>query len=470
MSVRSGSSVSRVGGSFRDPSGSVFERDGRVFRVVQPSSAEHFDFVRETRFYRRAVEEGRLIDASPVDPTILGAESAAARYVLEHPRLPFVSYPYEWSFSALKEAALFHVRLQLDALDDGVALSDASAYNVQFLGGQPLFIDTLSLRRYREGELWAAHRQFCQQFLCPLLLRAYLGVAHNAWYRGTLEGIETRDLRRLLPFRYKLSRRVLTHVVLQETLQKAGARDTSVSLGELSRAGLPRAAFAKLLTGLEKWIAELRPADSAPSTWADYASTHSYDAGDVQRKRAFVTEFASRCRLGHVWDIGCNTGDYAVAALEGGAASVVGFDTDQDSLDKAFARARREQLRFLPLFVDAANPSPSVGWAQGERFGLQERAAADGILALALVHHLAIGRNVPLPRVVEWLTGLAPRGVVEFVPKDDPKVRALLRLRPDIFDDYTQEVFMDSLRFNATIERSVPGSSTGRVLVEFARP
>lgn len=458
-----------VAGSFRDPAGRVVLRGGRVFRAVNPVAAADFDVVRRTKFYDAAVSDGRVVEARVLGAGEAGEIAPGAAYVLEHPPLPFVSYPYEWPFLALKTAALLHLDLQIEALASDVMFSDASAYNVQFVGPVPLFIDTLSLRPYRPGELWAGHRQFCEQFLNPLLLRALVGVSHNAWYRGTQEGIATRDLRRLLPWHTKLSRRVATHVVLQDVLQGTvnGRRDVDAST--LERAGLPRPALLKMLHGLRRWIDRLTPADRKKTTWQDYARSHSYSSDEAAAKRSFVEDFARTARVAHVWDIGCNTGDYAVAALEAGAAIAIGFDADHGALDLAFARARESGARFLPLFLDATNPSPAQGWAQAEREGLDARASADGVLALAVVHHLAITRNLPLAGIVRWLTGLAPRGVIEFVPKDDPMVQQLLALRPDIFPDYREDAFLAHVRTAARVERTARVSGAGRLLVEFSR-
>lgn len=458
-----------IPGSFRDPSGRVFERDGRIFRTVNPAAARDFDFVRQTPFYAAAVAEGRLVEARLLGEAEAREIARDAVYVVEHPRLPFVSFPYEWPFPALKSAALLHLDLQLDALSSGVMFSDATAYNVQFVGHRPIFIDTLSLRAYREGELWAGHRQFCEQFLNPLLLRAFLGVTHNAWYRGAQEGIPTADLRRLLPFGRKLSRRVGTHVVLQDVLQRSAGKRSDIDATALRAAGLPRSSMAKLLRGLREWIATLAPRDGSVTTWKDYAHSHSYTSEEAATKKAVIQEFVGAHALKQVWDIGCNTGDYATAALEAGASHVIGFDFDQGALELAFARSVERNLNFLPLFLDAANPSPSQGWAQTERAGLAERGGADGVVALAIVHHLAITGNVPLGRVVEWLVGMAPRGVIEFVPKGDPMVAQLLKFRPDIFPDYHEEAFLAHFGALARIERCTPTSATGRALVEFAR-
>ncbi|MEE9596341.1 MAG: class I SAM-dependent methyltransferase [Acidiferrobacterales bacterium] len=455
-------------GSFRDPSGRVYVVDGRVFRTVMPSAVEDFEFVRSTGFLERLIDDGRVVAEKKVDPGALGQCAQGARYVLEHPMLPFVSYPYEWPFAALKAAALLQLDIHLEALDHGVTLSDATAYNIQFRGVEPVFIDSLSFRRYREGEFWIAHRQFCEQFVNPLLLRALLGIPHNSWYRGTLEGITAQDLSRILPWTRKFSWNVLTHVVLQARFQKksTGRDDAERRVKEKT---LPLIALRQMLRGLRKWILKLEPADTGKTVWADYARDNSYASDEAQAKRQFVSEFAAATKPKMLWDIGCNTGDYSKAALEAGAEFVVGFDFDQGALDAAFTRARAEHLDFLPLFLDAANPPPNQGWGQTERMGLMQRADGDGMLALAVVHHLAIGKNVPLGDVVDWLVSIAPTGIIEFVQKSDPMVQTLLRLREDIFDDYNEQSFVSALEARATIVKSVAVSAAERRLYWFRR-
>jgi len=451
--------------SFRDPAGRVHEIDGRILRTVNDRALDDYLFVRQSGVLARLVESGRLIAATEVDARSLGQDSAA-RLVVEHPRVPFISYPYEWSFPALQAAALLHLDLQLELLQHGIALSDASAYNVQFLGPRPIFIDVLSLRRYRPGEYWTGHRQFCEQFLNPLLLGALVGIAHNAWYRGNIEGIATADLARVLPWRRRLSWRVLAHVVLQDRLQRRAAR----AGGAIVRRGhLSTQAYRGFLLQLRSWIAALRPADTGATVWADYADRTSYAAAEEAAKRGFVAEFCAAVKPRQLWDLGCNTGAYAELALRSGAGSVIGFDADHGALRKAFARANAHDLDFLPLYLDAANPSPDQGWGQAERRGLDRRASADAVLALAFEHHLAIGRNLPLDRVVRWLVGLAPRGVVEFVPKSDPTVQRMLALREDIFDRYGESEFRDVLSRHARVHREAAVSATGRQLFWYER-
>lgn len=454
-------------GSFRDPSGSVFLVDGRVFRTVNPLASQHFDYVRTTGLTDELIAKGWLLPETRVESGVLGEAGSGASYVLEHPRLTYVSYPYEWPFGVLKDAALLHLDLHLRALDKDVTLSDASAYNIQFQGPRPVFIDHLSFRPYRDGEYWSGHGQFCQQFLNPLLLRAHCGIPHNSWYRGSQEGIEVTELNRVLPLRSKLSWNVLTHVVLQARFQQGSAQ--SESSAPINQRKLPKAAYRHMLGSLRRWIARLEPADRVRSVWRDYAKEHSYSDDEVTAKKAFVGAFAGATRPRLLWDLGCNTGDYSKVALQAGAEAVIGFDFDQGALELAYARAMSERLNFLPLFLDATNPTPDQGWAQRERRGLGTRASADGLLALALVHHLAIARNVPLDQVVDWLTGLAPSGVIEFVPKNDAMVQRLLRLREDIFPGYTEENFLRALRARAQIVREQKVSQSGRLLVWYQR-
>ena len=459
----------RIEGSFRDPAGQIFQKDGHIYRTINACAAEDFAFVQRTNFYRKAVSEKRLIAAEQVPLDILDGHRAEVSCVIEHPRLPFVSYPYEWTFRMLKTAALFHLDFHSDALTEGITLVDASAYNVQFIGASPIFVDILSLRRYEPSSLWSGYKQFCDQFLNPLLLQSYVGLPHNAWYRGSQEGITADEIRKLLPVQRKLSRRILTHVILQDSLQKTTRTGSGPNLETLRAAGLPLRTFKKTLTDLRDWIAGLEPKNRGPTVWSDYTKSNSYAPQEEALKQEFVADFVRHRKPLQVWDLGCNSGAYAAVCLKAGADYIVGFDSDHGALDLAFRRAQEEQLRFLPLFLDIANPSPSQGWAQRERYGLRERASADGVIALALIHHMSIGGNVPLAGAVGWLVGLAPRGVIEFVPKKDPMVQELLRFREDVFPNYTQENFLRELQTLASVERRETSSSTGRLLVEFLR-
>jgi ribosomal protein L11 methylase PrmA len=285
-----------------------------------------------------------------------------------------------------------------------------------------------------------------------------------------LEGITTADLNRLLPLWKKcLSWNAFTQVYLQAKMQSLAIARPRSTLQAVKTRKLPRTSFIGILTQLRNWIAKLVPADISKTVWGNYATANNYTEDEAAAKRRFITEFIENTRSRLVWDLGCNIGDYSATALAAGAHYVVGFDFDQHALETAFIRAHADNLDFLPLFLDAANPSPDQGWNELERKGLQARARADALIALAFEHHLAIGRNIPLPRVVAWLCGLAPRGVIEFVRKDDPTVQQMLSLRDDIFSDYTEEVFATALQRQARLVKVETVSLTGRRLYWYDR-
>ena len=434
--------------SFRDPDARVFVDGGRVLRALGAAAAARFDRVRE---FINELEREALVVASrdAPDPPPPGF----AR-LLEHERLPFISYPYEWPFALLKRAALLHLDLHLRALERGVTLTDASAYNLQFQGTRPIFIDIASFRPYEEGELWAAHRQFCEQFLNPLLLAAQFGIAHHAWYRGSLEGIPTAALAAMWPARGWLSPRALVHVLLPAAADRAAAKRAEAALGTVRRSRLPKSGYAGLLRQLRSWIAGLEPRGFSATQWADYAQARTYGAGALEAKRRIVAEFAARCRPAVLWDLGCNDGEFTEVALANGAASAIGFDADAGALELACARAARAGLALLPLHQDASNPSPAQGWLGRERAALAGRDRPDAVMALAFEHHLALGRNLPLGEVAAFLAGLAPRGLVEFVPKDDPTVQRMLALKGDIFPGYSEAAFAAALGEQARVVRS----------------
>ncbi len=463
-------SLLQESGSFRDPSGHVLISDNRVFRSINEVAREDYEAVRDKGVLSKAIEEGYLINFEELDKPDWPIETLGVAYMVEHPRLPYISYPYEWSFSQLKAAALHHLNFQLWLLERDAVLSDATAYNIQFIGSKPVFIDLLSLRRYREGEFWSGHRQFCEQFLNPLLLRAFRGICHNAWFRGSLEGISTVDLARLIPLSKKFSWNVISQVLLLGKLeQKAINAPDKLTEKAKAQRRLSKTAYRGLLLQLRNWISKLKPAGQEKTVWGEYAHTHTYTSKEAALKRQFVKDFVEATQPKTLIDIGCNTGDYSVAALEAGAEYVIGFDFDQQTIDLAFARSIEQRLPFLPLFLDAANPSPSQGWMQAERGGFMSRAKADALVALAFEHHLAIAKNIPLHQVVQWLVNIAPQGVIEFVPKSDSTVQKMLALREDIFCDYSMETFETHLKSCSKIIQKQVISESGRCLFWYQR-
>lgn len=453
-------------GSFRDPDGRVFRIGEKVFRSVTGSAARNFARAEDAGVMRKLVDRGQLVDFTDVTEQASKVGIEQADVLLSHPQIPFISYPYEWSFSLHKAAALAHLDLHLELLSEDFTLVDATAYNMQFDGTRPVHIDHLSIRPYEDGEIWAAHRQFCMQFLNPLLMWSMLDLQPNHWFRGSLEGIAPEDLAKLVPLRKRLNWTVLTHVIAQATLQNRSVQSTTGS-SRYREARLPRSSFEGMLRGLRGAIAKME-VPSHKTVWGEYANNTSYAAPEAAAKHDLVKEAVAAIKPGLLYDIGCNTGDYSKSALEAGAGKVIGFDFDHGALEIAFKRAQVEQLDLLPLWLDAANPSPSQGWGEAERMGLSKRAKPDALLALAFIHHIAIGRNVPLDMAVDWLVSLAPAGVIEFPHKEDPMVQLLLSQRPDIFPDYHNDTFANLLSQRAQIVKAVDVLPT-RTLYWFQR-
>lgn len=470
---RSGTKPGRVRGSFRDPSATVFEAQGRIFRGVTGGSVAAVRDLLSSEFHRRHARAG-LVESVEVDAGTVLAAGLAPEDVerfplwLEHECVDLVSYPYEWSFDQLKRAALLHLALHIDALENGFDLKDASAYNVQFIDSQPVFIDALSFIRYREGAYWSGYKQFCEQFLNPLVLRAVGGVEFNAWYRGAMEGIEMTAMARVLPWHSRLRPALLVNIHLHaRAIARADATTGQPAVRKLGRP-LPRKNYIAHLRSLQRCIEGLQP--KGGSYWQDYAKHTSYSAAGTGDKDECVAAFVREHQVRVLLDIGCNAGHYSEVALHAGARKVVGIDVDAGALDLAARRAAALGLPFTPLLVDVTNPSPAMGWGAAERVPFEDRMIdADASLCLALIHHVVIGRNVPLDQFVQWLVARAPLGLVEFVPKDDPMVVGLLAHREDVFPDYHEEAFVQALRQQARIIDVHALQDSKRKLFTFAR-
>jgi SAM-dependent methyltransferase len=454
-------------GSFRDPANQVFYVDGQVFRGLGAQAADDWRALLATRFFPAMLADGRVCGSEPVASPAAGGRRWAL--VLRHERIPFVSYPYEWPFAMLRDAALLHLEILQAAVPEGFITKDGSAYNLQWRGVDPVFIDVGSFERIRPGEPWAGYRQFCQTMLYPLLLQAHLGLDFQPWLRGRIDGIEAGQMRRAFGGMRRFQAGVLKHVYLHDAMQSRHAAAGGEEVrNELRAAGFSPEVLLATFRALDKLVRRLEW--RAPeSHWSDYHRMCSYSAQDRERKRAFVEETLARSgNPGLVLDLGANDGAYARIAAQH-AGYVVAVESDPAVVDQLYRRLRQEnERRILPLVMDLADPSPGGGWRGVERASFARRADADLVLALALVHHLAIGRNVPLPELVSWLADLLPPGgrlVVEFVHPEDPMARRLLANKPaGLFPDYRREVFESLLGDRFRIERREELPSATRTL------
>lgn len=461
MAFQSASMVPETG-SFRDPDSRVFLRGDEVIRLLSRKGAEDYAKVSETAFFRRALEDGSLVAteslASPEADELIASDGWVS--ALRHERIPFISYPYEWPFSMLRDAALLQLDLTAAALDEGLISKDATPYNVQWRGARPTFIDIGSFEVLEPGEPWYGYRQFCQLFLYPLFLGAYKDLPHQPWLRGSLEGITPHQCRQLMGGLDYFRRGVLTHVFLQDKLQGWHGRGSERVQGDMKRAGFQAELIQANVRRLRKLVARLRPR-ARSSEWSSYGAEH-YTDEDRAEKRAVVERAARARRGGTVWDLGCNDGRFSRVAAEH-AGYVLAIDADETVVDRLYHQLRDEGVgNILPLCMSVADPSPGLGWRGMERQPLEGRGSPDLVLCLAVVHHLAITHNVPLPALLDWLLTLDCEVVVEFPAREDPMVGKLLaNKREGVHDDYRADVFERAIkeRFEVIERQDLPSGT-----------
>jgi hypothetical protein len=338
----------------------------------------------------------------------------------------------------LKAAALATLGIQKRALALGMSLKDCSAYNIQFVRGKPVLIDTLSFEMYQEGLPWVAYRQFCQHFLAPLALMSYRDIRLNQLLRVYIDGIPLDLATSLLPFRSRFKLPLLLHIHLHARSQQHFS--DKVVDKDTVRGKVTRQSLLGLVDNLESGVKKLgwSPQDT---DWADYYQEDSYEAVGIEHKKQLVAEFLDEAAPKTVWDLGSNIGLFSrIAASKN--IQTISWDIDPGCVDINYRQVvSNGETNLLPLVLDLTNPSPPIGWENQERMSILERGPADTVLALALVHHLAISNNVPLDRIADFLAKLCSWLIIEFVPKSDPKVQRLLSTREDIFPNYTRQGF-----------------------------
>ena len=425
--------------SFRDPSGFLFTWQGSLYRQVNRAYSRNYDRLMDSGLYGKLVKAGLLIPHTEVaiDPP----EPELAFKVIQPEPVPFISYPYEWSFGQLKDAALATLSIQKRALKAGLTLKDASAYNIQFYQAKPTLIDSLSFEIYQEGEPWVAYRQFCQHFLAPLALMAYRDVRLNQLLRVFLDGVPLDLASALLPVRTRYRLGLGTHLHLHARAQR---RFAEVSLVE-ARGGrkMSQTALLGLIESLQSTVRSLQWKPTG-TEWAGYYQDNNYTDGAFEHKQNLIREWLETIQPKTVWDLGANVGLFSREAASLGIYTLA-FDIDPAAVERNYQQVKTEkQANLLPLVLDLTNPSPAVGWHNRERQSLLERGPAEAVLALALIHHLAIANNVPLDRLAQFFVDLGGWLIVEWIPKDDSQVQKLLRSRQDIFPGYTREAFEQS--------------------------
>jgi ribosomal protein L11 methylase PrmA len=443
--------------SFRDPSGSVYYKNGKVYRLINKSYKQDFKLFISSGLKKSLEKNELLIKSTIVDDN-----------TLEVKKVPFISYPYEWSFSQLKDAALLTLKIQKEALNHGMSLKDASSYNVQFLNGKPIFIDILSFEKYVDGKPWVAYRQFCQHFLAPLALMSHKDVRFNQLLKIHLDGVPLDLASKILSKKTWFDFSFLTHIHIHAKTQESFA-DKADKVKNY-KGSLNKQSLFQILESLENKIKKLNW-KIGETQWGDYYTFTNYSKKAFEQKKDIVSKFLKKLspKPKIVWDLGANTGEFSRIAYSQGAYTV-SFDIDPLAVERNYIQQKQKgEKNLLPLLLDLTNPSPGIGWAGVERKSLIERSNADCILALALIHHLAISNNVPFTHIAKFMTQITNNGlIIEFVPKDDSNAKKLLILREDIFPHYTKEVFEKefSKYFKILDKKEIKGSKRTMYLMK----
>lgn len=447
--------------SFRDPSGFVFMEDGVLLRQINRSYQSDYEKLLESGLYEALTSARLMLPHEEHDSKSARDAQSDCFKIIRPERVPFISYPYEWCFSQLKDAALLTLQIQKLAMQHGMSLKDASAYNVQFVGGKPIFIDTLSFETYQDGLPWVAYKQFCQHFVAPLALMAHCDLRLHKLLQVNIDGVPLDLAANLLPKKTLLDLGILTHVHMQSKFQqKFSKQEASTTLTDKK---LSQTALLGIIDNVESTVRNLR-LKNQDSFWRNYYQEHNYSDGAFSAKREAVDGFLAEVSPKTAWDLGANTGIFSRIAT---ARGIFTLSTDMDPLtvEANYQKMKEDgEVNLLPLVVDLSAPAPAIGWANEERQSFSQRGPADVALALALIHHLAIGNNVPLQSVAQYMQKIAKHLIIEFVPKEDSQVEELLRMRVDVFPDYTLDGFEQAFGNYFNILKKTQLGDSARVL------
>jgi hypothetical protein len=446
--MRKGETKKRHPSSFRDCSGFVFSQNATLYRQINRVYKDDYERLINSGLCRHLVDKKLLIPHQEISPQ--PAFSDDAYKIIRPDPIPFISYPYEWCFSQFKDAALTTLTIQKTALAYGMSIKDASPFNIQFSGGKPVLIDTLSFETYRQGKPWVAYEQFCRQFLAPLALMAHVDARLHQLLRIHLDGLPLDLTSSLLPRRTWLKFPLLVHLHLHAKSQKRFAGRTP----DLEKHSINKRGFLAFLENLEKAINGLywHPPQTA---WGDYEAASSYSAAALNHKTEVVSKFLNEIKPKTVWDLGANAGEFSRIPA-GKKILTIAFDRDSVAIEKLYLNCKKDSEEYLlPLVLDITNPSPGLGWANRERDSLLARGPAETLIVLALIHHLVAGQHLPLSLIAGFFRELGRTLIIEFIPPRDRRAQQLFRGKNAFPEEYSQDKFETTFRNHFKILKRV---------------
>ena len=442
--------------SYRDPSGFIFEKEGTIYRQVNKIFREHFDHFINSGCYRELTQKGLLVSHEVVHENF---DDGEVRYcTLKPEKINFISYPYEWSFDMLKDAALLTLQLVRESIPFGIILKDATPYNIQWHEGRLIFIDTLSFEKYDETKPWIAYRQFCECLLGPLLLMHYNKLPLHELSLSYPDGIPLTVTKKLLPAKSRLSLHTFLHIFLHAGVSAKG-QHTNKNESSFSKQKL-----LNLISSLETLVKKLNLPQQT-STWSGYYGEASQRINYLDEKKKIIGRWIERlpgCKT--CADLGANEGAFSQlpAVLN---IRTIAADFDPGCINSLYIQLKKSgEKNIQPLILDLANPSPATGFNNEERKSFLQRMDSELVLALALIHHLAIGKNVPLDMIANFFSRISQHLIIEFIPKEDEKIQLMLKSRKDIFDQYNEKNFEQYFTRLFTIESKEPIEGSGRIL------
>ena len=428
--------------SFRDDAGQIFNFKNRIFRSINNNYIENYNFLENQDIYQILINKNLLINSWEVkDQDLISQKFDKVNKFLEHEKLENWIYPYEWTFSQLKNAAIFHLDFQLYLLGKNISLKDASAYNIQFKNNKPIFIDILSLQKLDENTPWQGHKQFCEEFLNPLVYSSYFNLPFNEIYKGNLNGISNRQIINLLGYKIFFSFSLLINVYFTENLSSK----SGVSKKNRKRSYKQSQIF--LIKNLKNFIKKLKY-EKNKSTWSNYSNAHSYSKESEIEKENILKSYISTNNPYSLIDMGCNDAKYSFISKELGVKKIIALDYDMQCLEKI--KFDNNEV-ITPLYADLSNLSSPIGWDGKEKKSFVERFNFDFSLSFALIHHLVIGKNIPLYEVLNFIIKLSKKGLVEFIPNDDEMVKRMKMFKTKDYDDYNLENFLKFLNEKCNI-------------------
>jgi SAM-dependent methyltransferase len=464
--------------SFRDPDGRLLAVDGRIIRVIKQSAASDLKAFLDTQPLIKFIEARKLVSTTFLDNASSGSlttrnevkealgDDSGQRILVEHERIPFASFPYEWAPEMLYAAAELTLEMAESLLAASLGIKDATPYNVLYRGPKPVFIDLLSFERRDPGdETWLPLAQFSRTFLLPLLVNKYFGVRLDEIFLAHRDGLDPENVVRLLGPLQKMRAPFLTLVTLPARLSNRASAESTSIYDRRKTANPEKAKFIleRVFKGLKRKLESLRPV-SVSSNWSEYMEQNKYSEDYFPIKQEFVERALAELRPAKVLDVGCNTGHFSAMAARGGA-SVVSIDYDPVVVGRVWSMASSENLDILPLMVNLARPTPSLGWRnmENESFLDRARGAFDAVLMLAVIHHMLVSERIPLPEIMRLACELTKDLlVVEFVGTLDPMFKRISRGRDHLHLGLTEEYFENVARQYFEIIRSEKLGDTHR--------